>query len=743
MQQQQVEAARSESVIASCCFDATRFELNANHFLEVRCRNTHLQLTERLRYSPSSGELRCGSYKVVLPLKGRKELEESLAGLADGAGLSHNIGQQYEGAEIGEECDSSDEDTVLWRRELSKKKRRKLIKYAVLYKSPAVCESMQVDDSFRVPHSQYMNTGHRYALMQCFTFLDEPLVQNLRVVNREFCALIEGSVSLRRVAYIKTLIRKCGVDFYRLPKGFYSLGVPQTELNKRKMSEASGHTEKRNITFRGLGDDNVMYTLPSSYGVTEDVFMMREPMTVRQWRLVSEHFPHIAHLVTDKDIELLGYNVVPPSDSRNIKLVQKDCMESPSIENCYLELPFETVAKIAAALSGTLPSWQQWEAAVRTTEARPYPWGDDISDVSISLESLPFSWVVDNTNLGKRTDNGYIELGTSMMEVQEVHRAHRLPTSTAASEGREADPEETIRELRRTMTTVQVASHGRKRQSMKQSFRKLSFSKGSFAGKMPRRSSLERLQLPRKSIIVDDDNVQTPGGIRHGVIGHDHEESFTPLTPLPNALQKYEAFPSKLSLRQSSAADLLEGTQSAAAQPAQGSIRRGSRSGTTSMLQLQSSQTFGGVARLGKEWNITDAPIVLQNGTTISGRVVRSLSDLFSIQDVQMHSVSLPSDFLVSNHRCFSGPPAYCMHPEPQLSSRPVREQLLSETVSEQKASVGSEENSGIQVRLKGVGLRRIMCREATSLTAVAAQRCCFRILFFPSGAAQIHPFVK
>ena len=68
--------------------------------------------------------------------------------------------------------------------------------------------------------------------------------------------------------------------------------------------------------------------------------------------------------------------------TRISQVIEKDLEEADPA----LELPYKTCVKIAKALGATIPTWQQWEAAVRGPQAWLYPWGNDFDHVRMEIE---------------------------------------------------------------------------------------------------------------------------------------------------------------------------------------------------------------------------------------------------------------------------------------------------------------------------------------------------------------------
>jgi len=155
-----------------------------------------------------------------------------------------------------------------------------------------------------------------------------------------------------------------------------------------------------------------------------------------------------------------------------------------------------------------------------------------------------------------------------------------------------------------------------------------------------------------------------------------------------------------------------------------------------------------GVARLGKEWNLCcgDCPLV-QSGAVAFDHCLRSASDLFSVQDINQHIVSLPRDFYTTNHRAFSGPPLWCLAPEPKCLPVPERRRILETDVEAEFETFGLPRSR--QRSIAHALPKRRMTRVPMNVPVVAGQinslcvapmRAAFRLSFAPGGAPQPNP---
>ncbi|KAJ9456013.1 hypothetical protein DIPPA_17183 [Diplonema papillatum] len=711
----------------------------------------------------------------------------------------------------------------------------------------------------------HMAVETRKAIFWCLPYLDEVVLQLMKRVCREIFALVEDAVGAaeRRKNAMKRLVDECAVDFVQLAQRCYRLGIPDDELREKTRPAADGGvelSEDRPITFHGLGDECVDFMPPTTYEETGETWVTEVPVTVGQWRLIAAAFPHVAHLVTPDDIRLSAYNTITPADNRNARLTKKHAPRDETGSRAWfvprlrgetvapstvLELPYETAAKIAACLSGTLPTWQQWEAGVRGVDGRRYPWGNSVSEVTIALESLPLGWAVNNPRQGLAADNGYVELADTVVDVRSVHRAGQLPAApeedvTGGTAGRVAPAQ-----------GVRGQGSSRRRSKIALEIRQQAGAAGAAAGEeQPRAYQLHAgsrhglwavHEAPRVDSAVtrllDDgttifatvtgngwlcladrqgwvkqqqqgvgwQEVRSRAAAPDIVVETESCESDTPeqsphgsARTRPLGVSFADASPAKAAAPLGGSAKQLQLPAIAAAPPDAESIRRmmnslgmkhrlnvpdsdwaereaglprpglldethassssfhdldistaakllpaGRYKGRGFKYSCSDEPVLKGAARLGKEWNLaTDQAKLMVSGKPLHDRVLRSVSDLFSKQDVCCHRTSLPRTFYATNHRAFSGPPAFCMIREPGVLPMAERRDLLRRKVDESDENLGVPPPAGgevgVQVRLRGHGRRRFTGTQQPRFPTPV--RAAFRLAFVATGLAQVHP---
>ena len=752
-------------VVATCAVDGVEFELRSDGRLEVRrvgagaaAQLQQPRRVQRLRYNASSGKLDAGGgFILKLPSRRRSAYEQRIQSLAALAGVPYTL--------TGQKCTAAAAAaaaaTAAAAAPTAEDRAEQLLRYAVEYRTARLPGSADLAADDYPPggghrcltSTKHLSSGLRLGLAIALTFLPESHVQALKVVNRETFSVIESSAYRRRTASLEALAR-CGISFVKLPKGVYTLGmhhtlcktkaitdtprnagIPEDRLPARYESrhvskataEAAAATASR-VTYADL-DAHADYGRPSCYAVCEEVCLMEEPLRVREWRRVAEAFPEVAGLVTAEDIDLLRYNLCPPPDAgatRGAELVARDDLgggggaaaaaAAASVEDCYLELPYRAAAKLAAALAAALPSWQQWEAGVRRFDARPYPWGDSVTDVAVSLEAMPCTYVVPNANKGRGAGNGYIEMGSHMLEVQRFHRAGIMPRvseaggtrprsppppppqslahgsqrerpSSAAALRREGSPCGGGRSVaaggsgRWSAAAQRPSSAGATRRPQQQAAQQAGLTRSTTSVRLQASSWCEPGQQQEQPPRLQRDPTggaaswrteasvpslqaswrdQQPGQVKHECAATSAGADVERALPLPRGTTSFVAF------TESGVASSfgMAASMSVAARPSAAEER-----------PEEPMRWLKGVACVGQEWNHSCGDWVsARDGRALRGGVLRSVADLLSAQDARTCATPLPCHFLASNHRAFSGPHAYCVYQPPPL--RPLAERV-------------------------------------------------------------------
>eukprot|EP01062_Namystynia_karyoxenos_P066615 TRINITY_DN60524_c0_g1_i1.p1 TRINITY_DN60524_c0_g1~~TRINITY_DN60524_c0_g1_i1.p1 ORF type:complete len:1219 (+),score=244.92 TRINITY_DN60524_c0_g1_i1:97-3753(+) len=403
----------------------------------------------RLEYDQENGVLLCNGLHIFIPERIRNETTGKLAAMAEAARIEHELASGDPEAALAV---AKDTDADVEEHPQRSEAPAGLFEYAVLYRCPPVTQR-EADSGFEEPMTpaetrlqrqrglHCLRIEMRVAILRATPWVDEVSVQRLRGVSRELRAVVEdsGFVAERRSRVQTLLQRYCGIRWAELPCGEHCLGKPSSwDLNEH------GVRVDKAITFRGFGDSTIDYTAPSLHQQDPGVYVSEYPITVRQWRRIARTFPHIAHLVTEADLRLHHYNLIPPAGARNARMIKRDVAEVPgrwfggrwrapddagTVDGSMpLELPFETAAKIAAALGCSIPTWQEWEVGTRGLEERDFAWGHTpAEEADLDIDRLPFGWAVPNPRRGMCADNGYVELASTAVAVHALHRARGFP----------------------------------------------------------------------------------------------------------------------------------------------------------------------------------------------------------------------------------------------------------------------------------------------------------------------------
>eukprot|EP00668_Euglena_longa_P011955 GGOE01014377.1.p1 GENE.GGOE01014377.1~~GGOE01014377.1.p1 ORF type:complete len:648 (-),score=263.01 GGOE01014377.1:249-2192(-) len=273
-------------------------------------------------------------------------------------------------------------------------------------------------------HKGRVSLEARIALLGAFRFLTEvDLARGCAPVSREFHQMLQDERLCReRLTNMKHRLEDVGFHFIKVPAGTYALGKPPHVPPERVCDPQS------NNTVAPYFCDQVEYSLPGDCHLSDGL------ITVRGWQRLVKAFPHLGGLVTEKDVELCRYNVIHPSagGEREATVVEKDVQE----EDPALELPFDRCTVIARSLGMRLPTWQEWEAAVRGPKSHLYAWGDEYDPVRVETEVMIHGWRGPNPNYGKPNRMGLKDTAV------EVH--HSLALSRLCNWGAYAD---TVTEL--------------------------------------------------------------------------------------------------------------------------------------------------------------------------------------------------------------------------------------------------------------------------------------------------------
>eukprot|EP00667_Euglena_gracilis_P005339 EG_transcript_5373 len=283
--------------------------------------------------------------------------------------------------------------------------------------APALTSALLLADSI---HKGRVSLEARIALLGAFRYLTPvDLARGCARVSREFHQMLQDERLGREqlVNMKRRLEAAAGFNFINVPAGTYVLGKPAHIAPERVCDPQSNNTVAP------------YFADPSEWATPGDVYLSESLVTVRGWQRLVKALPHLAGLVTEKDLELCRYNIIHPSagGERESTVVEKDVPE----EDPALELPFERCVTIAKALGLRLPAWQEWEAAVRGPASHLYPWGDEYDPVRVETEVLIHGWRGPNPNYGKPNRMGLKDTAV------EVH--HSLALSRLCSWGAYAD----------------------------------------------------------------------------------------------------------------------------------------------------------------------------------------------------------------------------------------------------------------------------------------------------------------
>eukprot|EP00670_Eutreptiella_braarudii_P024851 CAMPEP_0174372510 /NCGR_PEP_ID=MMETSP0811_2-20130205/103913_1 /TAXON_ID=73025 ORGANISM="Eutreptiella gymnastica-like, Strain CCMP1594" /NCGR_SAMPLE_ID=MMETSP0811_2 /ASSEMBLY_ACC=CAM_ASM_000667 /LENGTH=627 /DNA_ID=CAMNT_0015520017 /DNA_START=57 /DNA_END=1936 /DNA_ORIENTATION=+ len=243
-------------------------------------------------------------------------------------------------------------------------------------------------------HKGRVSLEVRIALLGAFRFLNEfDLARSCTLASREFYQMLADDrlINDRRRDTLQTL-EDLGIQCITVPRGTYTLGKPMGIAVEE-------------VSYMGQNTSTAPYfCAQQEYTQGEDVLLCSDVVTLGMWDKLVQAYPHLEGIVTENDIKLSRYNVIHGSlcGKREATVIEKDLEEADPA----LELPYKTCVKIAKALGATIPTWQQWEAAVRGPQAWLYPWGNDFDHVRMEIEVMIHGWSAPNPNYGKANKMG-------------------------------------------------------------------------------------------------------------------------------------------------------------------------------------------------------------------------------------------------------------------------------------------------------------------------------------------------
>ena len=617
-------------------------------------------------------------------------------------------------------------------------RRRKLLKYLSEYRTPRIRNipsSSETNINKRKGNQRkrgYLSVEKRKAICLSLSYLSEPLLEILRSVSSEFRSVIQDLdlLSTRRVCCMEALRSQCGLNFKKLPQGVYTIGKQPTDPPPVPNSD---------------------YVTASTYTENNEIYVS-DMITVSSWEKISKCFPETAQLVTPEDVELLNYNLIIPTRYRNMKLVEKDLKQEWSNE--ILQLPYKTACLIAISLRATLLSWQQWEAGIRGGVGYSYQWGSSCNPDEFHEEKLAFGWMVPNPKRDKLAECPH------SIKMTSISRIRNLPQSS------NADPR--MVHNKRRVTIVEESSSSPRNMSEKRKvvkrlpgyqlpteekkegegrYRLLSGGNEWTVYSSPCRKSTPYRKLLDGTItavafsksgwlcLADGSGwiQQTIGG--QGWVLLSYED--------PHILVQHDYRSTSICNDPPSSCSKLGVTwELSSPVPKCISNPKSAFSSVNYQSALPTPVLYYPQNYFKKEWNCPNQECRLAISNTIphSG-ILRSASDLFSENDVNVIDVALGEEFYKSNHRAFSNPASYSMVAEPPVGDQQQRRNNLNSSVDENNITNSGVVGNAIQVRLRGPSLSRDLCEsvDISEQLQPTPVRAGFRLMFAITGE-QLHP---
>eukprot|EP01063_Lacrimia_lanifica_P009731 TRINITY_DN16627_c0_g1_i1.p1 TRINITY_DN16627_c0_g1~~TRINITY_DN16627_c0_g1_i1.p1 ORF type:complete len:1079 (+),score=258.63 TRINITY_DN16627_c0_g1_i1:110-3346(+) len=735
-EQMQSELVHSKQVLQRITIGTDyTLELSANGTIEVHWLSKRCTLRNKIQYNQSSGEiLGANDFVMQIPDRRRRADVDNIREMCLKGNMKFEV---------------ITEDTALMHdtdeRPLISEAPHNLLEYALTYRCPGLhagVPSPPASPGARPPRSAYLPIALRNAVSIATAYLTEHDIAQLRLVNHDFQRLALDSVALttRRLEYLISLIEQCGMRFTPMVKMPGKVGYTRIEDLASPRVRGRAKDAKNHVTHKGLGDEACCYPAEERYTEEDDVLVSDRPVTVGQWREIAARFPHVAHLVREEDLELMKYNTIAPSKYRNVHLIRKDDADYTDWDACELELPYQTCAKIAASLGASIPTWMQWEVMARGHDGQQYPWGNDTpTEASVCLEMIPYSMLVPNSRRGQASGNGYVELAEVDVQSCGMARVSQLPVE-AGIQGKSSSTRPSLGAIRRDKPGQNLSVEPPVVDSLSSLMDPQKPGAGSRRGQ-PSLSPMSKFRNV-KTLAVKQ--------LRAGIRAHAAGQAEGGVDTLANKMTAEQRIMklrniAKTTYQMRRGVMCFESTKNKGQSTAAILAERLDRILAT---QPKSQTPFRRFARLGKEWNVVARELSLpQLPEPVVDYCLRSLSDLYSMQDVNRNTASLPRPFYASNHRCYSGPPAFCLAPPPPVVPRSLRMRLITHPIKEYAEEILGDDTPrrgtacpAVQIRMKGRGLNREHDPNGQQIMLPAPERASFRLIFAPYNHGQPHP---
>eukprot|EP01012_Entosiphon_sulcatum_P007042 TRINITY_DN13494_c0_g1_i1.p1 TRINITY_DN13494_c0_g1~~TRINITY_DN13494_c0_g1_i1.p1 ORF type:complete len:760 (+),score=107.29 TRINITY_DN13494_c0_g1_i1:42-2321(+) len=199
------------------------------------------------------------------------------------------------------------------------------------------------------------------------------------------------------------------------------LGVPQrrfpTDLAIQSSRAASTNSASplgksaAAVDSRSPTDEPFVACVPEQEVDLPGFFVTTYPLRVSDWKRLRQAFPDLPS-IPDAVLEGHRFNFVPSFVAGvhfGFTRHAKDVLDDE--DDPVLELPYWTALRIAEAVGGSIPSWQQWEAAARGSDAFLYPNGNDLDLRALTFDE-PAAWQLELTEITSGSDGNSVMRST-------------------------------------------------------------------------------------------------------------------------------------------------------------------------------------------------------------------------------------------------------------------------------------------------------------------------------------------
>jgi len=195
-------------------------------------------------------------------------------------------------------------------------------------------------------------------------------------------------------------------------RGYQSQWFYISEFRRASSTAVAWH-RATNLRTSAAPDDPIIGYAPKQSVALRGFFISTRPIRLSDYRRMMqtpEYAAKLEGLLTEELLDGHRWNSTPTfvhghpfGFERHLKDAAEDA------DDPILELPFFKAKRFCEAVGGRLPTWQEWEAAMRGEEGWLYPWGDDL-DLNALTFQKPVPWEIDLKPRATGSDHSALEV---------------------------------------------------------------------------------------------------------------------------------------------------------------------------------------------------------------------------------------------------------------------------------------------------------------------------------------------